>query len=554
MSIKTNWLSPPRSIKGQDQLGSQAPCEMTYSQLLPGITNVTERARYFSFYTWVAWSFEHRLKCLGSDDYLEYYRRADCLYTLIAAHDAAELGRLRPAERMVGRLKLVPALERLKGDGSLRLSDYATQEDNGRRYFQNSMGGLGQYYAGPLMELGLCMRSSSGPWIQYSKISGATLAETVEKELPSTEFWNAVEQDVITVETLAKLYDFAPRRLKTGSTEHQRLLDIMLGRQQDSPSSAIESGDAERRKSLGLILHLARETAGADDTSLSEWSFRPSVYAKSLPNGAPWDVPPVLKETQTLWAIYERNDLFSIACQTIFSTCLVVLESEAGEGRYYDSVETFARHYALAAEVESELNALEAETFGALVERVKYSGPTIAEVENPQHEFQLEMSLHDGWRQKTDSSESFVSRALQLLATLAAREELFPTGYGNLAIASTNLGAYPINLRNFRTQTSKWHAMSLTAVLTDLIAWVMNTHLSVALRKLSQTRTSSFHLRPTEYGLQVVGGIPGPARTLPRLTQAMRILEDLGALEEVGEDFLVRITPLGGELLEAILA
>jgi len=129
MPIKTNWLSPPRSIKGQDQLGSQAPCEMTYSQLLAGITNVTERARYFSFYTWVAWSFEHRLKSLGTDDYLEYYRRADCLFTLIAAQDAAELGRVRPADRMVGRLKLVPALSRLKEEGSLQLSDYATQED-----------------------------------------------------------------------------------------------------------------------------------------------------------------------------------------------------------------------------------------------------------------------------------------------------------------------------------------------------------------------------------------------------------------------------------------
>lgn len=316
MSIKTNWLSPPRSIKGPDQLGSQAPCEMTYSQLLPGITNMTERARYFSFYTWVAWSFEHRLKSLGSDDYLEYYRRADYFYTLIAAHDAAELGRLRPAERMVGRFKLVPALARLKEEGSLRLSEYVTQEDTGRRYFQNSMGGLGQYYAGPLMELGLCMRSSLGPWIQYSKVSGALLAETVEKGLPSTEFWNAVEQDVITVETLTKLHDFAPRRLMTGSPEYKRLLDIMLESQHDSPSSAIESGDAERRKSLGLILHLAQETAGATDTSLSEWSFRSSVYAKSLPNGTPC-VPPVPQETQTLRGIYKRNDLLSIACQTI---------------------------------------------------------------------------------------------------------------------------------------------------------------------------------------------------------------------------------------------
>lgn len=138
----------------------------------------------------------------------------------------------------------------------------------------------------------------------------------------------------------------------------------------------------------------------------------------------------------------------------------MVLESKAGEGRYYDSLETFARHYALAPEIGAKLSALEAATFGSLVERVKHSGPTIADVEHPQHEFQLEMRLHDDWSQETDSSVSFVSGALQLLATLAAREELFPAGYGNLAIASTNLGAYPINLGSLRAQTSKWHAMS----------------------------------------------------------------------------------------------
>src|ERR1039457_2867848 len=60
LRIDTDWLLPPRSINGLDHLGSQAPCVLIYSQLLPGITNVTDRARYYSFYPWVTWSLDKR--------------------------------------------------------------------------------------------------------------------------------------------------------------------------------------------------------------------------------------------------------------------------------------------------------------------------------------------------------------------------------------------------------------------------------------------------------------------------------------------------------------
>lgn len=554
MSIKTDWLSPPRSIKGQDQLGSQAPCEMTYSQLLPGITNVTERARYFSFYTWVAWSFDHRLKALDHTDYVEYYRRADCLYTLIAAQDAKELGRVRQSERMIGRLRLLPALERLHIDGTLRLSVHATQDDDGHRYFKNTMGGLGQYYAGPLMELGLCRRTSSGPWVKYSTSSGVAMAESIESALPTAEFWDAVKQDVITVDTLTALHKFAPRQLAIGSEEHQQLLDIFLQRQSAPNQSSDENVSEERRRTLGLVLHLAQEISGANATSISEWNFRPSVYSRTLPGGEQWSVPSAFKETQVLWSLYERNDLLSIACQTIFAACLVAMETEAGSGRYYDTVETFARHFVVNPTMDAELSALATTTFGALVNKVSLSGPTLAQYEDPRHEFQLELRLFEDWRQHSSSPENFIVRALNLLATLAAREKAFPIGYGDLAIQSADLSGYPINLASFRKRTSTWLPMSLASVTNDLISWILNTHLSVALRKLSDTRTSSFHLRPTEYGLQIVGEIPAPARTLPRLTQAIRILEDLGALQEVGSNHLVKISPLGKQLLEEMLA
>jgi hypothetical protein len=60
--------------------------------------------------------------------------------------------------------------------------------------------------------------------------------------------------------------------------------------------------------------------------------------------------------------------------------------------------------------------------------------------------------------------------------------------------------------------------------------WCLNTHLRVALRKLNQTGRSTFHMRPSERGLEVVGEIPPPAKTTPRFDQAVQILRDIGAL------------------------
>ncbi len=49
-----DWLERDSNIiEGLDHLGIQVVSVNLYGLLLPGITNVTDRARYYSFYTWV---------------------------------------------------------------------------------------------------------------------------------------------------------------------------------------------------------------------------------------------------------------------------------------------------------------------------------------------------------------------------------------------------------------------------------------------------------------------------------------------------------------------
>ena len=84
----TGWVKQPKPAVGLDHLGSQAPCINLYGRLLPGITNVTDRARYYSFYPWFFWAYEKYYRSIDWDEVVSRYRRADCLFTLIAARHA----------------------------------------------------------------------------------------------------------------------------------------------------------------------------------------------------------------------------------------------------------------------------------------------------------------------------------------------------------------------------------------------------------------------------------------------------------------------------------
>lgn len=130
MRVKRAWVSPPQAIGGLDHLGTQAPCVLVYSQLLPGITNVTDRARYYSFYPWLVWSFDQRYAKDDEARFVELFRRADCLFTLVSERHARKTDRdnERHGVAMVGRVQLTSALNRLEAGDHLSFSQYTSQE------------------------------------------------------------------------------------------------------------------------------------------------------------------------------------------------------------------------------------------------------------------------------------------------------------------------------------------------------------------------------------------------------------------------------------------
>src|SRR5437867_7734120 len=119
------WVEPAKRIRGLDHLGVQAPCIALYAQLLPGITNVTDRARYYSFHPWLIRSFEQRYADHSIDEFRRVLRRAECLFALIAIRHARVVGDDddgRHGAGMVGRFSLLRIPE---DDKAIELADYA---------------------------------------------------------------------------------------------------------------------------------------------------------------------------------------------------------------------------------------------------------------------------------------------------------------------------------------------------------------------------------------------------------------------------------------------
>ena len=127
---QTGWVKQPLSAVGLDHLGTQAPGIFLYGKLLPGITNVTNRARYYSFYPWFFWAYEKQYTSLNLDEIVKRYRSADCLFTLIAIWHShqTDQNENRHGIGMTGRDSLFNhALPILKSGKEIHLSKYLSR-------------------------------------------------------------------------------------------------------------------------------------------------------------------------------------------------------------------------------------------------------------------------------------------------------------------------------------------------------------------------------------------------------------------------------------------
>ena len=535
------WVKPPEPIRGLDHLGVQAPCIALYGQLLPGITNVTDRARYYSFHPWVIWSFERRYTDHSVDEFRRVLRRAECLFALIAIRHAREAGDGDDGlhgQAMVGRDKLL----RIEEDSTFSLEDYATLEGP-NRYFKNKLGGLGQYYFGPLRDLRVLDQHKDVGYPGYDDERGRKLAEAFASAVPEDAFFRVLEQPTATWEELDELAAFCPCGLPANAAEYELLLDLFLAR--TAPFQG--DGGRTRRASLGLMLDLASQAARDPDYAF-EGLLRGGAYTGALVDGSAWNVAKPLERVLRGWGTYQRNELLSLALQGLFAAVLRAIERDEAQ-----SIRQASDAAEIAVRLLSSRGADLKLPLDALVARVRGELPALTDWQHEDHELRRGWRLQDLPLNDDATLEAIAQESIAILLALLARGvDEYP--YGDFELDPEYFDPREVHLLSLRLASkTEWDGLTVEAWVRWLaVQWGVARHLRVALRKLRGERRDTFRIRPLEGELRVVEA-PAPVFTQPRVSRAQQILRDLGLVEYDDEGVMV-LTDRGRTELEACRA
>lgn len=535
----TAWVKAPKKITGQDHLGTIAACEMIYSQLLPGITNVTPRARAYAFYSWLAWSIDQLGLPKDRTSQINLLRRAECLWCLIAIHhENGTADSWAHGATLAGRDALVPAWRDM-GTATTTLSRFATTDDGPDRYFKGILGGLGQYYVGTLRNLHI-LTWEEPEGIKYDRQRATTLAQAFNAGVDAQRFFRAIRTDSISRQTLTQLQSFCPCRLPANTAEQAALCNLFF----NETVAFQDPAQAVRRKTLLMLLDLVHSCATLQPTAVDVGTVRAAIYAGALPGGHPWNLPDALAETRRRWAVYQRMDMLSMAMQTIFWVVLVALE----ESGIHPPTSLAAARWMF--ETPGPLGGVPnlAERFPRAIERRRQRLPAITDTENRQHEMARYFELATLAGDRTQLGLAFKA-ALDVLLGLIARDVTDAPIYEDLTVDAEFAQMHPINLEQLRQHArGPWQAYTMRQVLESLLArWVLEGHFTVALRKLRYERMDTFRIHPGEDGLTVVEPWP-PAYSTPRLFAALQILRDLGAVQVDAATGTSSLTPVGQSL------
>ncbi|HAA70686.1 MAG TPA: hypothetical protein DCE55_16230 [Planctomycetaceae bacterium] len=300
-----------RKKNGLDPLGMQSSSVATYQRLVPGISNVTLRMRYYGLYAWLCHSYAHDIGDTDPKTWQRYIRRAEALYALIAEIRGGETG-------VAGVQWASDTLTNTEGD-----VDFAVASEPGSEeyYLKQAWGAYGAAYASQLYEIGVFAVADGHEIPVPSPEIGQFLAESFADAIgPLGErFLQIHEKGRASRDELSKLSPMAPSEIREDSLECECYRNLLFAQ-----SGLEQANDIERRRTLLLLLTVANQLGGIPQVSDIRWM----LYKNLDSEGKPLSLQAVeLTDHRMRWWIYQANDLIHIAYGTLFKYSMDLLES-----------------------------------------------------------------------------------------------------------------------------------------------------------------------------------------------------------------------------------
>ena len=489
---------------GLDPLGMQRPIEVIYQSIVPGISTITLRYRYYSFFPFILKHYEEHIRHPDPDVFRAFQRRCEALFALICTHGEPELG--ITGSDWAGR-----TLNDARAQSSeTAIIDFGIgadpDADESLRYLRNKGGAFGAIYATQMSEMGLIHFPGAGDPNPNPVCSDLALklADAFSRELGATtdEFFEVVAAGKIALSSLQSFEAMKPNRLRLGGDEHILLTDILFGK-----SDTRSETDLMRRRTLQMLLDVTATSHSIPRAEQVKWHWFENV--PELQGGNAHDVP-------HLWFLYQACDLMRLAYEVILSAALTLLE-------------TAPRRRMSLADLTDELIGFVEVAEDQTWEDVSLGladGSTAAARE---HALAMLDAMHEGETAKQ------VRLAVSLIAILYVRA----SDASSLIEEALSGADYFQSLRTEVQFLDRTRSVPARRVIADMVRErVVKRHLWVASRKFRNQKAYTFHMEPEEGQLRYRNHFR-VSPSSPRLDQALRFLRDIGLIDEGG------ITQLG---------
>ncbi|TIN77498.1 hypothetical protein [Mesorhizobium sp.] len=462
-----------------------------YQSLLPGISNVTLRMRYYGYYCWVSDAYA---RTDATDDFAAWrtwVRRAEALYALVSAYATGEGG--------VGGVDWASRRLAFEED-VIDFAEAASNDANTERYLRQSLGVFGGAYYSQMVEVGLFRQGDHGIQRATNGTGRAAAAAFRDSIGPKVErlLLETIKSARVTPRQLDRLNPIKPSEIPELSSEREIYERLLF-----SPPEPTER-DVSRASSLKLILRTAQALGRRPDPDAIRWHL---FAVPSVGNEA-------LDRQRVRWEAYHCQDLMQIAAASLLEWATDLM-GEADAGRTPTEIGVEVR-YRLAESEEGDADALWSE-FRVVIDPDDYD-------------------YLGAWSQLTSrrgTAEQKVWDAIGLMAALdrriAARSDLHEAARRELAGHGSG--------RSILTELA-WIARREHQPVGELIASyvverVIRRHSWVAMQKLRQQRDYTFLFEVRDGRLVRRSGY-APVPTTPRLSPAVQFLEDIGLVDEDG--------------------
>ncbi len=490
-----------RKKRGLDPLGMQSSSVATYQRLVPGISNVTLRMRYYGLYAWLCRHFAHYVGDTNPKTWQRFVRRAEALYALIAVHRGGETG-------VAGTNWATAAIA-----GTAAEIDFATASQPGFEggYLKQAWGAYGAAYASQLYEIGIFAEAEGHEIPVPSDTAGDALAEAFGEAVDKVAklFFRVHHEGRVSRSDLDQLKVLAPSEIRDGSSECECYRDLLFARQDSS-----RTNDAERRRTLLLLLHVADHIGNIPRPEDVRWV----LYRDPELDESPFILPSAELQThQIRWRIYQANDLIHIAYETLLKYLL-------------DLLEAYRAGITLASLIDEAINNLRSatgswpQTWQQYLDETLFDSATIEEG--------LTETLIREARPEGTCSTACAWQAVALLAVICNRthslREPIRNEFGHLDASLSHSVLTELNFLDSMI------GANFDRVLRRIFEQrIVKQHLWVALRKLRYQGDYTF-LMESDDGQIRLRTKDGPVFTNPRLGPAITFLKDTFLIDEHG--------------------